>query len=285
MDESSQIMQAQQDALAAIRADVSATQRLIGEEALTESLLSVYEGNEPFLKQLENNLLPAYSHFRTVRGDGICFYRSLCLSFALALRRGGVALGGEPRTHLQKGYDFTLEKVASLCSRLQVYGFSELLSDFTDALLDYLKGLSDPVISEEVACIEPLDRSGGLGDSILYGLRLCTALELLEDPEQMGYSMFVEGAFGLDVRSWVDTCVLPSFEEADNIQILAVARFLGIKISIASIDAHNYHINSLPDASEELRRVGDDEAAAKALRALPIHLLLRPGHYDLLTPR
>jgi hypothetical protein len=60
--------------------------------------------------------------------------------------------------------------------------------------------------------------------------------------------------------------VLPNNEEADHIQILALARFLRVQFVIVSLDAHAFHCDLLPD---------DAEVATAGDEWLKLHLLLR----------
>jgi hypothetical protein len=272
------VEQQQSKRLEEIRAEVEKTD-LIGPLEAIEGLNALYTENPGFLAQLPR-LFSSYSHYRRVRGDGICFYRGALFQLGTALRSGGVCPPGtspSPTSPLQQGYEALLKRVDGVCSALSKHGFDDLIKDFMDSLTTYLTDLSDPANPDPVA--GPL--SGGGEGFIIYGLRLCTCAEILEDPDSNGYSLFIEGGFGLPTKTFCDEQVLRAFEEADEIQILALARFLGVTVQIVSVDAHHFHINSIPEASERVRGGGEGDA----MRALLLPLLLRPGHYDCLTLR
>lgn len=278
MSENPDVEQQQSKRLEEIRTEVEKT-ALIGALEPIETLNAIYADNPGFLSQLPR-LFSSYSHYRPVRGDGICFYRAALFQLGSALKIGGVLPPGTAPspTPLQQGYEALLKRIDGVCNALKKHGFDDLLKDFMDSLATYLTDISDPNNPDPL--VGPL--IGGGEGFIIYGLRLCTCLEILDDPDSNGYSLFIEGGFGMPAKVFCDEQVLRTFEEADEIQILALSRFLGVTVQIVSVDAHNFHINSIPEASERVR--GGDVGSA-AMRAIQLPLLLRPGHYDCLSLR
>ena len=251
-------IQQNHDALAQIREEVAATQALVGPCVPTDTLLEKYADNPGFLAHVPA-VCAAYSGIRTVRGDGICFYRAALVSMGLAIH----AAGALPPT--------LLERVRGAKAALLAFGYSEFCDDFIDALLAYLEGLVAPGSTAEAAAVEPLCASAGEA-SILYGLRLLTALELHSNAA--AYADFIEGAFGQSISDFCAKTVLPSYEEADQIRISALCAWLRVRLTVVSLDAHALHRDTIPE-----------DAAAAAAAWMGIHLLLRPGHYDILTER
>ena len=87
-DATSTVEQQQFQRLEEIRAEVEKT-ALIGALEPIEGL-TLYAENPGFLSQLPR-LFSSYSHYRPVRGDGICFYRAALFQLGTALRSGGCA--------------------------------------------------------------------------------------------------------------------------------------------------------------------------------------------------
>jgi ubiquitin thioesterase protein OTUB1 len=252
--------QQQQARLAEIRAEVAATQALVGEAQPSETLLAHYATNPGFLAQLPP-LIASYSHVRKVRGDGICFYRSLLVALGLAVHRAG-ALPAD-----------LLPRVRGAAAALISFGYSEFVDDFVEALAGYLEGLVAPGRGDaEAAAVAPLQE--GVGDSILYGLRLLTALQLHETAAEC--AVFIEAVHMMTIEQFCNQTVLPNTEEADHIQINALATWLRVSLTIVSVDAHTLSSSVVPEAATL-------EGLGGAVHRLA--LLLRPGHYDVLTPR
>ena len=193
-----QQVQQNHDALAAIRAEVAASQALVGPLQPTESLLALYGDNPGFLARVPA-IVTAYSGIRTVRGDGICFYRALLVALGLSVHAAG---GGAPPALLQR--------VQGAKALLVKHGFDELCSDFIDALVAYLEGLAAPGSSAEAAAVQPLVAAESEA-SILYGLRLLTTVELHESASE--YDAFIMGAFDCTISEFCKRTVLPSYEE------------------------------------------------------------------------
>ena len=251
-------IQQNQDALAAIREEVASTQQLVGAAQPSESLLASYSDNPGFLAHMPA-LISAYSAVRTVRGDGICFYRAVLVSLGLHLHSAGSLPPG------------LLARMQGTKATLVKHGYSDLLDEYVDALCAHLEGLVAPGATAEAAAVAPLQ--GGGADSILYGLRLLTAAHLHENAAL--FEDFIMGAYMKSIADFCAQDVLPSVEEADQIQIIALNAFLRTQCTIISLDAHAMHTNKIPE--EE----GTGEEAVWAR----LHLLLRPGHYDVLLPR
>lgn len=62
----------------------------------------------------------------------------------------------------------------------------------------------------------------------------------------------------------------PFLRRADQIQIQALVKWLGVRLTIVSVDAHALHT---------------DVVEGGASPWCSLHVLLRPGHYDVLTAR
>lgn len=254
---------------------------LVGENEEISALAVDYIDNPAFNAKFAD-LEKRYSSFRKIRGDGNCFYRALLVSIGLALARGRVSLlPSDSAPPLQKFFLALLARVKHCPATLVATGQfpSETTGDFFDALTAYLEGLAGASsdADAEARALAPLrpDADGSPMGSffILYAMRLICACELLCGGD---YADLVFASSTLPIKEFVDAEVTPAGVEADFIQILALARGLGVAVRIASIDASSkgdkVAINTLPDDGGELV-------------PLVLDLLYRPGHYDVITPR
>jgi hypothetical protein len=66
----------------------------------------------------------------------------------------------------------------------------------------------------------------------------------------------------------------PMAKEADHLQIMALATWFGIPTAVAYLDA------SVSTTTATIHKFPED-----AVTAPIVHLLYRPGHYDVLVPR
>lgn len=83
------------------------------------------------------------------------------------------------------------------------------------------------------------------------------------------YQNFMEG--GLTVDEFCNREVEPMYHESDHIHIIAITAATGINVRIQYLDRGNHQEASPHDFPE-----GSQPA---------VHLLYRPGHYDILYPQ
>jgi ubiquitin thioesterase protein OTUB1 len=265
---------------AAIRAEVAASQPLVGRVEPSSVLLSAYADNPPFLAKL-SSFVTRYAAIRRARGDGSCFYRSLLVSLAEQFVAAGVrysapgaapAAGAAPGP-VQAAYDSLLAHVDGATAALIALGYPESTTpDFLTVLAGYLRGLGAPGATVDASVIAPLNDDGS--DAAVYGLyalRLLTSLEL-RGPREDAYVPFVLGTseaptMELFCASEVET---PA-HDADQPQIMALATALRVRVVIAYLDAS-------PGGMHELTL--PDDSALPEPPVMTVHLLYRPGHYD-----
>ena len=187
------------------------------------------------------------------------------------------------QTPLQAVYESICVRVTNGAAALVATGLfpAETTGDFFDSLSGYLQGLAGGSDVDEASvaarALSPLrpDAAGSAMGSFftLYALRLMCAGELLSGD----YADLVFASSAMTVKDFVDAEVTPAGVEADFVQIIALARALGISVRIASIDASTkgdkVSVHTLPDSD------------GMPPPPLVIDVLYRPGHYDVITPR
>jgi L-methionine (R)-S-oxide reductase len=265
------------EAMNAIMADVKSHQPLVGDFEPILVLLDEYAENPVFLPKIMSLSEKAES-IRRCRGDGNCFYRAAIVSLGEALVRGRVTRRPSPPfSPLQSFYDALCERVKGALGSLVAMGYAQSTTeDFLSSLHSYLLGLSAPGATIESAALAPLresanDAEGMASFYVIYALRLLTSLELKSKGEE-----YLPGIMGTSecftVADFCSEQVEGASVEADQVQILALARWLQVRFRIAYLDA---------SASSSLMEITlPDESEPSG--PLALDLLFRPGHYDCL---
>lgn len=233
---------------------------MVSEIQELSNLAKDYEGNAVFsekIKHLEN----FYSGFYRVRGDGNCWYRSFLFAlFDCVARRRDNALALRIENLVMESKD-----------KLVAAGFPEFgLEDFWEILKDECAWLSanfDKVSTEQIlAKFNDEDTSNYM---VVY-LRFLTSYFLTQNREE--FIPFVIGLGYFSIEEFVRKEVEPVGREADNIQCIALSKFFNISTRIQYLDNN-------PGPVEVI-----DFCSSGVVDDIPlIHLLYRPGHYDVLS--
>lgn len=218
----------------------------------------VTSDNPNFLSKLKD-LEAHFVQLRKTRGDGNCFFRALAFSLVETII-----------SHFH-GTD-RAELIASLrlemSSLLETAGFEPMAyEDFFEELFTTLQEASS---ADWLA--EEWQTSPYRSHSLVVLLRLMASAHLrLNAADYEPFLWELEGAEGGIVQfcqRWVECMGV----ESDQIHIIAVGRALRCNIEIAYLDGSEGKLDRIMFAA-------DDNP-----RGITIHVLYRPGHYDLLYP-
>ena len=277
------ILQQEQD----IRNDIALHQPLVSPITDIMELFSEYEDNPVFVPKLVE-LGEQYSSVRKVRGDGNCYYRSILVNLGEQFVKGKVRYPYPSSTTstassatttvispIQLIYNQFISKLEISSDKLISLGYNDSTTpDFFDALIEYVKGFGQINATIDTHVIQPLnDENNGIGLFGLYGLRLLTSLELLTNEE-----LYLPFILGLSTAPTVELFCRMEVEtpasDVDMVQVMALGNSLNLQIKIAYLDASpgNLQIVTLP---EEIHPPSP----------LCLHVLYRPGHYDVIYPR
>lgn len=276
-----------------IRRDEVESKPLLGPIEDPANLISEYTDNPVFLPKI-GHLCQLYSGIRRTRGDGNCFYRSFIASIGEACVKAGVR-HVEPDTQsastssttaptvaagaaaaaaspLQSKYDSLLTRVAAASDLLIALGYPDsTVPDFIDQLLGYIRGWGVSCATIDESVIAPL--ASDMGWWIIYAVRLLCSLEMRSHEDD--YLPFVMGTTDcINVEMFCSSQVEGPSMEADQPQAMALARWFGVRLVIAYLDA------SPGDVCQQITL--PDDAPADAIN---IHVLYRPGHYDMAYPK
>ena len=255
----------QQEArLADIEQRIKAEQPLTSDiQSLSSCLEPLYQDNHAslFIPQLRL-LQQTYDKIRLVRGDGNCFYRAFLYSLAEQLLLSG-----------KDGRDAFVKDTLTTNwqnSILTLDGYDELtLEIFFETTRDFIADLSTAEILHD-----DLSQENAVSDYATWFLRLVAAAHLKHHVSQyvpfLGVELVDDEAYQAQVMTqFCATKVEPMGCECEDVQIMALAEALQCQVFIEYLDGHS--------ATQVTQHVFGPQTAI-----YKIHLLYRPGHYDVL---
>uniref|UniRef100_A0A1B6DY32 Ubiquitin thioesterase n=1 Tax=Clastoptera arizonana TaxID=38151 RepID=A0A1B6DY32_9HEMI len=235
-----------------IEKEISESIALVGKKECLTKLECEYICDEIYLQKVRD-LSNKYSSVRKIRPDGNCFFRAFAYAYFERL------LGN--KDEYQRFHELALKSK----DKLIALGFPQFtLEDFHDTFMEIVDLLAKGVPAENE--LHKLFNDQGYSDYAVVYLRLITSGRIQEDADF--YRCFIEGD-----RSISDFChqeVEPMFKESDHIHIIALSSALNIGVRVRYMDR-----------GEGSQVIAHDfpEGVTPA-----IHLLYRPGHYDILYP-
>ncbi|KAL3132625.1 hypothetical protein ABBQ32_009152 [Trebouxia sp. C0010 RCD-2024] len=220
-----------------------------------------------------------YKSIRRARGDGNCFFRSFIFAYMENLVHTG---------------DLTERNRVVTCMRqwkakMVEHGFQELVfEDAMEVIVDQLNALGtpDPLT---IVSLESNMRDGMLSNMVIMYMRMLTSCEVQR--RQDFFAPFIMGMMDdpVTVEQFCRRYVEPMGEESDHIHIVAITDALQIAIRVVYLDRSTAAFTGA--ASEDAAAVNHHdfvpEAKQKDTAAIVqprVHLLYRPGHYDILYP-
>lgn len=242
---------------AEIDAEVAAQPATGAREPLTV-LLSEYRDNPSFHGKIAQLVAkPEYTGVRRSRGDGNCFYRSVAFQLLDAARVGGQAEAERQVAH----HDEILD---GLCNAL---GYERMtLEAFHEAFCDALRA----VPGTSVASLES-QFADHASMYFVYWIRLCTSFSVQARAEQ--FFPFIVALGFSDAKAFCTSQIEPVKVDADQLPIQALAEHMGWSIRIEYLDG----------GGGDLNHHDFGPAAGSGESRGAIHLLYRPGHYDMLS--
>ena len=254
-------------ALEAIQAQVQKEQPLTSERMPLSRLEAQYAGSSgendasSHFRQGLVALQQDYADVRTVRGDGNCFFRAILYALTESMR----TLPQEGRRILDCLQNQSWKDVLAA-------GYDEMaLEIFYDAVVD----LMQRVPTTDAALLhQEMNQENGTSDYCTWYLRVVTATYLKQDPDRF-LPFLLDGAGAetlfLDIHQFCARFVEPMGQECEQLQVLALAEALGVRVHIEYLDGRELNGGKLTN-----HQFGPEDSATI------ITLLYRPGHYDIL---
>lgn len=236
-----------------IQQEISDSIPLVGELDEINSLDGEYSTDQVYLAKIKD-LQSKYKHLRRTRPDGNCFFRAFSYAYIERL------LDNKEEFHL---FYKLAESSKNILAEL---GFPQFtVEDFYDTFMEVLKRVGDvDNVIEARKELQTLFNEQGYSDYMVVYLRLLTSGHLQKEHEF--YSCFIEGH-----RTVGDFCrqeVEPMYKESDHIHIMAACSALNTGVRVIYMDRggqNNVTEHDLPEGTQP-----------------SVHLLYRPGHYDIL---
>ncbi|OJT14251.1 Ubiquitin thioesterase otubain-like [Trametes pubescens] len=245
---------------------------LISQLVPMTNLREEYEnGSQTFVMQIDWLMKQGWVGIRRTRGDGDCFYRSLAFAYIERILHAT-----EPTMAVISAIS-VLETTESLLERV---GFQKLVfEDFYDDFLGLINAVIQPRQDGQLLTINSLLEAFNVpevSNSVVMYLRMLTSAEIKS--EAMEYSPFLfnpETTEPMDPESFCNNFVEAIGKEADHVQMSALSKVMKVNINVAYLDGH--------DAQGTVSFVSFQNAPDPDTE--PVHLLYRPGHYDILDRR
>jgi len=237
-------------------------------------------------QQKAHALAKDYKSIRRVRGDGNCFVRAFGFGLLEHLVGQQAALAAEEQVEARLPH--VLQIVTASKDQLLAEGFSEFIEDFWEVLVEQVQHVADgdyAVTAEAavaaggvaalheaaVARLRAAFNDQAVTEYVICYLRLVTSAYLQRHAAL--YECFLEG---VTVQEFCLREVEPMAVESDQVQVIALASAFA---------------EALGNCGVRIQYLDASDAAACTAHDFPegqapfLHLLYRPGHYDILYPR
>lgn len=205
---------------------------------------------------------------RKIRGDGNCFYRAFWFGYLEALL--ALFLQEDNPQKKQQALEEQERIKTLLGSSLQelvALGYPEFaLESFHEELMEVLSEL----FTHNEASLLEMFQEGGKADYLTWFMRVLTAGYLRRHADR--FLPFVEGCY-VDMDAYCKGEVEPMNKECEQLSILALTEYLEVQVKISYLDgrSNGKDVVALPESPQASPVV--------------VHLLYRPGHYDLIYPK
>ncbi|WIA11864.1 hypothetical protein OEZ85_011950 [Tetradesmus obliquus] len=244
----------------------------IGDKESLDALKAEYaNGSQVFVAKI-SNLQTQYSSMRRTRGDGNCFFRSFIYGYLEWLLLHQQEQECQRFTKCLQGWK----------QKLQDIGYDSIV--FEDPL--------DMLLQQVQAILIGPGVEGGIDEQQLLAnfhddtwsntcvmlLRFITSAEIKRRVDH--FEPFVVGQYEMDVATFCERSVDVMGEESDHIHAQALTDAVQVPVRIVQIDSSGGQEASVVDMKPE----GLSAEEQAALGPPKVHMLYRPGHYDILYP-
>jgi ubiquitin thioesterase protein OTUB1 len=285
------------------------------QQTLTSALLPTsclhqqYAENPNFIIGI-NILEKSYSHIRTIRGDGNCYYRAFLYSLLEALineqqqHESNLDNEGKRLLHyittkswediLQQNYDevaieiFHDEMVDLFHDVLvkQIYNNTTLSSNNNSS--SSTNDHTAPTTEASTLFHERMNEENSISDYCTWYLRLITATYMKQDPDRfLPFILSITSTLDdtsdssmmiCDIHQFCSKYIEPMGQECEHVQVLALAEAFQIHVTVVYLDGRQSQSTNYDDGTSSLQhhQFGPDKSQIR------LTLLYRPGHYDIL---
>ncbi|XP_045447225.1 ubiquitin thioesterase otubain-like [Melitaea cinxia] len=241
-----------------IEKEISETIPLVGDLESLQTLEKEYNEDPVYMLKVKD-LSAKYKYIRRTRPDGNCFFRAFSYAYLEHL--------ATDKQEYEKFYEIAKNSKEILVAlgfpQFTVEDFYETFMEVVQRVGKHAGGSMDELGAIRHELHDKFNKQG-YSDYIVVYLRLITSGQLQTD--QDFYQNFIEGS-----RTVTEFCrqeVEPMYKESDHIHIIALSNALKVGVRVRYMDRG--------EGSQVIAH--DFPEGAKPL----VHLLYRPGHYDIL---
>lgn len=233
-----------------IEREIAESIPLIGPKCSLLSLSKEYAKDDDVYLEKLKDLQTKYQNIRRTRPDGNCFFRAFSFAYLESLLND------------KQEYNRFCEIASKSKDNLVALGFPQFtIEDFYDTFMEVLKKIDKQMTLEDLL---EIFNNQGYSDYIVVYMRLITSGHLQK--EETFFNSFIEG--DRSVKEFCHQEVEPMYKESDHIHIIALTLALDVGVRIQYMDrgeGSEVNAHDFPEKKEPR-----------------IHLLYRPGHYDIL---
>ena len=228
---------------------------ILGTTEPLDVLLEEYKGNDRFVPQILD-LSKRYSGLQRSQGDGNCFYRAYTYAWFQSIR-GDAA----------KVDEAVVQAKAAASLLIDTLGYPKFtVEDFMETFVEEVEALKGRTADEVLAAF----KDQGISQYLMCFSRMITSAHIQSNGDQFLPFVMALRPEMLVCKDFTAKEVEPMGVDADQLQITALTDALGVGVQIEYLDGN-----------------GDSVTHHNFPNAVPptLHLLYRPGHYDLLVPK
>lgn len=196
-----------------------------------------------------------FVEIRKCRRDGNCFYRAIAFDLIEFFKLN-------PQESIQKYQNVWKEELKSVGYDSVIY------EDFSESFWSFVTtATNDNSVETQVSWEEDEYTS----NMAIMLMRLLTSAQIRSNPDD--YLAFIElEPQDSNLQKWCERCVDSVGVDADQVQLIALAKAIGIEIIVANLGSGS-ETDDLQISNFDFKKSPQDPI---------ISLLYRPGHYDLL---
>ncbi|CAK9099281.1 Ubiquitin thioesterase OTUB1 (Deubiquitinating enzyme OTUB1) (OTU domain-containing ubiquitin aldehyde-binding protein 1) (Otubain-1) (hOTU1) (Ubiquitin-specific-processing protease OTUB1) [Durusdinium trenchii] len=223
----------------------------VGPRSAVADLKAQYAENPDFLKKV-GALVERFEVLRRSRPDGSCFYRAYLFGIFEQLA-GNKELATAFLARQKEALKFCVEA-----------GYEEVaIEGFYDEFMEMAAKVSEGV---STSTLEAMWEENDNDRYLVCWARVLTSAYLKRHEQDFASFLTSHSSIQQFCAQEVD----PMDTEADHLQIMALSSFLAVPVTVVYLDRSEGATAEHPFAHES------------SLPCTPIHLLYRPGHYDLI---
>eukprot|EP00878_Enallax_costatus_P024850 GHUV01026543.1.p1 GENE.GHUV01026543.1~~GHUV01026543.1.p1 ORF type:complete len:218 (+),score=55.57 GHUV01026543.1:356-1009(+) len=214
---------------------------------------------------------------RRTRGDGNCFFRSFIYGYLEWL------LVNQQEDECRR----FLNCLQGWKQKLVDIGYEPIVfEDPLDMLLQQVQAiLIGPGVEggiDQQQLVENF-REDVWSNTCVMLLRFITSAEIKRRLEH--FEPFVVGQYEMDVGMFCERSVDVMGEESDHIHAQALCDALRVPIRIIQIDSNTYGSDAAEASVVDVKPEGLSPQEQQQLGEAKVHMLYRPGHYDIIYPK